>query len=111
MNNISFNTTAQTPFPYPIFSKATLAKKLTKAEKAKLLKPKAIYTTEEACIYIGYSKAVLRRMVDLRLIRPTNRRIWGRHLYWTVQLDAAKEKYEALKKEKMLNKLPLCKCL
>ncbi|WP_161888577.1 hypothetical protein [Pontibacter russatus] len=77
MNNISFNTTAQTPFPYPVASKAALAKKLTKAEKAKQLEPKRIYTADEACIYIGYSRAVLRRMVDLRLIKPTSRRVWG----------------------------------
>lgn len=109
-NTSTYNRTHTSPL-FPAFGKAPLTRKAAKAERAKQLESKVWYSAKEACIYIGYSRAVLRRMIDLRLLRPTKRKWFGCHRYYAQHLDAAKERYETLKKEKMLNKLPACTCL
>lgn len=111
MENTSTYNIVQASLPFPVLGKAQFMKKAAKAEKAASLKKQPYYPTGEACIYIGYSRWVLKRMVDLGLLTP-RKFFWSKRTkyYRTIELDNAKRRYEALKMGNKLDKLPLCTC-
>lgn len=77
-----------------------------------MVKKKYIYPSAEACLYINKSRWILKRLVDLRLLKP---RIFisepRRHFFFRKDLDRAMSAYIFLKKHRLLNKLPLCACV
>jgi hypothetical protein len=76
------------------------------------IKEKSFYRTDEACLYLNKSRWILKRLVDLRLLRPIIfRAAKRRHYFIHEDLNRAIRIYTLLKKHKLLNKLPLCTCV